>query len=192
MVGPYAGRAGQEAGDCDRAGCSIVCTSRRNSSARACGGRSRISPRAWSGCRRHSPRSARARTRLAGSVMIWTRSARRANRCRGLRRALSRIELVLCDSGRRPIHALKRSSAGSTGRARRSNRWRARGLRRMNDRAGRRRSSLARSLTNLKDALELLNVSMEQGNALYRSIVKKLFDERPETGPHRSDSIRVA
>ena len=41
---------------------------------------------------------------------------------------------------------------------------------------------LAHSLTNLKDALELLNVSMEQGNALYRSIVKKLFDERAETG----------
>ena len=50
----------------------------------------------------------------------------------------------------------------------------------------------ARSLTSLKDALELLNVSMEQGNALYRNIVKKLFDERTEAGPHRSDSIRVA
>jgi biopolymer transport protein ExbB/TolQ len=33
---------------------------------------------------------------------------------------------------------------------------------------------LARTLNNLKEALELLNVSMEQGNALYRSIVKKL------------------
>jgi biopolymer transport protein ExbB/TolQ len=51
---------------------------------------------------------------------------------------------------------------------------------------------LARSLTSLKDALELLNVSMEQGNALYRNIVKKLFDERTEPGPHRSDAIRVA
>ena len=55
---------------------------------------------------------------------------------------------------------------------------------------------LARSLTSLKDALELLNVSMEQGNALYRNIVKKLFDERIEavaaTGSQRSDSIRVA
>jgi hypothetical protein len=51
---------------------------------------------------------------------------------------------------------------------------------------------LARSLTSLKDALELLNVSMEQGNALYRNIVKKLFDERTEAGPHRSESIRVA
>ncbi len=40
---------------------------------------------------------------------------------------------------------------------------------------------LARSLTSLKDALELLNVSMEQGNALYRNIVKKLFDERAES-----------
>ena len=51
---------------------------------------------------------------------------------------------------------------------------------------------LARSLTSLKDALELLNVSMEQGNALYRNIVKKLFDERAESAPQRSDSIRVA
>jgi len=51
---------------------------------------------------------------------------------------------------------------------------------------------LARSLTSLKDALELLNVSMEQGNALYRNIVKKLFDERTEAGPHRAESIRVA
>ncbi len=51
---------------------------------------------------------------------------------------------------------------------------------------------LAHSLTNLKDALELLNVSMEQGNALYRSIVKKLFDERADSGPHRGESIRVA
>jgi hypothetical protein len=51
---------------------------------------------------------------------------------------------------------------------------------------------LARSLTSLKDALELLNVSMEQGNALYRNIVKKLFDERTDALPHRADSIRVA
>jgi biopolymer transport protein ExbB/TolQ len=35
---------------------------------------------------------------------------------------------------------------------------------------------LARTLTSLKDALDLLHVSIEQGNALYRSIVKKMFD----------------
>ena len=34
---------------------------------------------------------------------------------------------------------------------------------------------LARTLGSLKDALDLLNVSMEQGNALYRSIVKSKF-----------------
>ncbi len=51
---------------------------------------------------------------------------------------------------------------------------------------------LARSLTSLRDALDLLNVSMEQSNALYRSIVKKLFDERPDQGSSRGDSIRVA
>jgi biopolymer transport protein ExbB/TolQ len=33
---------------------------------------------------------------------------------------------------------------------------------------------LARTLSGLKEALELLNVSMEQSNALYRSIVKRL------------------
>ena len=33
---------------------------------------------------------------------------------------------------------------------------------------------LAKTLGSLKDALELLNVSMEQGNTLYRSIVKRL------------------
>lgn len=37
---------------------------------------------------------------------------------------------------------------------------------------------LARTLENLKDALELLNVSMEQSNSLYRNIVRKLFEER--------------
>jgi methyl-accepting chemotaxis protein len=51
---------------------------------------------------------------------------------------------------------------------------------------------LARSLNSLKDALEMLNVSMEQGNSLYRNIVKKLFDERMDPGSHRPDSIRVA
>jgi biopolymer transport protein ExbB/TolQ len=34
---------------------------------------------------------------------------------------------------------------------------------------------LARTLGSLKDALDMLNVSMEQGNALYRSIVKTKF-----------------
>jgi biopolymer transport protein ExbB/TolQ/uncharacterized protein YukE len=50
---------------------------------------------------------------------------------------------------------------------------------------------LARSLTSLKDALEMLNVSMEQGNSLYRTIVKKLFDERADSAS-RTESIRVA
>lgn len=34
---------------------------------------------------------------------------------------------------------------------------------------------LARTLNSLKDAIDLLNVSMEQGNALYRNIVKKML-----------------
>jgi biopolymer transport protein ExbB/TolQ len=35
---------------------------------------------------------------------------------------------------------------------------------------------LARTMSSLKDALDLLNVSMEQGNALYRNIVKNMFN----------------
>jgi biopolymer transport protein ExbB/TolQ len=34
---------------------------------------------------------------------------------------------------------------------------------------------LARTMSSLKDALDMLNVSMEQSNALYRNIVKKMF-----------------
>ncbi|HEX8203746.1 MAG TPA: MotA/TolQ/ExbB proton channel family protein [Isosphaeraceae bacterium] len=34
---------------------------------------------------------------------------------------------------------------------------------------------LARTLGSLKDALDLLNVSMEQGHALYRTIIKRMF-----------------
>ena len=51
---------------------------------------------------------------------------------------------------------------------------------------------LARTLNSLKDALELINVSIEQGNSLYRNIVKKLFDERSGSTPPRSDSVRAA
>jgi len=57
---------------------------------------------------------------------------------------------------------------------------------------------LARTLNSLKDAIDLLNVSMEQGNALYRNIVKKMFDERmahPGQGQSQGqghDSIRAA
>jgi len=47
---------------------------------------------------------------------------------------------------------------------------------------------LARTLNSLKDALELLQVSMEQGNSLYRNIVKKMFD-RDRDG---NDQIRAA
>lgn len=37
---------------------------------------------------------------------------------------------------------------------------------------------LARTLASLKDALDMIHVSAEQSNALYRSIVKKMFDDR--------------
>jgi hypothetical protein len=49
---------------------------------------------------------------------------------------------------------------------------------------------LARTLLSLKDALDMLNVSMEQGNSLYRNIVKKMFDDRSSSSGH--DGIRVA
>jgi biopolymer transport protein ExbB/TolQ len=48
---------------------------------------------------------------------------------------------------------------------------------------------LARTLNSLKDALDLLHVSMEQGNALYRSIVKKMFDGGGSSG---QDNVRAA
>jgi len=38
---------------------------------------------------------------------------------------------------------------------------------------------LARTLNSLKDALDMLNVSMEQGNALYRNIVRKMLPSYP-------------
>ena len=41
------------------------------------------------------------------------------------------------------------------------------------------RSSSPSTLNSLKDALDMLNVSMEQGNALYRSIVKRTFSTYP-------------
>lgn len=50
---------------------------------------------------------------------------------------------------------------------------------------------LAKTMNNLKDALDLINVSIEQGNALYRNIVKRMFDERAG-GTGRSDSTRAA
>ncbi len=43
---------------------------------------------------------------------------------------------------------------------------------------------LAKTLHSLKDALDLLNVSMEQGNVLYRSIVKKML---PVYSPSSTD-----
>jgi biopolymer transport protein ExbB/TolQ len=49
---------------------------------------------------------------------------------------------------------------------------------------------LARTMNSLKDALDLLNVSMEQGNSLYRNIVKKMFDDRASSSGH--DGIRAA
>ena len=49
---------------------------------------------------------------------------------------------------------------------------------------------LARTMSSLKDALDMLNVSMEQSNALYRNIVKKMFDDR--LGGHGRDSVKVA
>ena len=58
---------------------------------------------------------------------------------------------------------------------------------------------LASTMSSLKDALEMLNVSMEQGNSLYRNIVKKMFDERsggsrrgPRSSVPRDRMVEVA
>lgn len=57
---------------------------------------------------------------------------------------------------------------------------------------------LAKTMNSLKDALEMINVSIEQGNSLYKNIVKRMFDDRGGsgggggTGGSRSDSIRAA
>lgn len=40
--------------------------------------------------------------------------------------------------------------------------------------------NLTRTLSSLKDAIELINVSIEQGNTLYRGIVRTMFDNRSE------------
>jgi biopolymer transport protein ExbB/TolQ/uncharacterized protein YukE len=47
---------------------------------------------------------------------------------------------------------------------------------------------LAKTMSNLKDALDLINVSIEQANSLYRNIVKRMFDDRGRGG----DSTRAA
>ncbi|MFM1802598.1 MAG: hypothetical protein RJA81_1950 [Planctomycetota bacterium] len=44
--------------------------------------------------------------------------------------------------------------------------------------------NLARTLSSLRDAIELINVSIEQGNTLYKGIVRTMFDNR------ESDSVR--
>jgi len=49
---------------------------------------------------------------------------------------------------------------------------------------------LAHTMSSLKDALDMLNVSMEQSNSLYRNIVKKMVDDR--LGGHGRDSVKVA
>jgi uncharacterized protein YukE len=49
---------------------------------------------------------------------------------------------------------------------------------------------LARTMSSLKDALDMLNVSMEQSNALYRNIVKKMFDDR--LGGQGREAVKVA
>ncbi|QDV35982.1 MotA/TolQ/ExbB proton channel family protein [Tautonia plasticadhaerens] len=51
---------------------------------------------------------------------------------------------------------------------------------------------LARTMASLKDAIDLLNVSMEQGNALYRNIVRKMFDDRAASGGLGPDASKAA
>ncbi|MCY2933927.1 MAG: MotA/TolQ/ExbB proton channel family protein [Planctomycetota bacterium] len=46
--------------------------------------------------------------------------------------------------------------------------------------------NLTRTLGSLKDAIEMINVSIEQGNTLYRGIVRTMFDQRER----ESDAFR--
>jgi biopolymer transport protein ExbB/TolQ len=46
--------------------------------------------------------------------------------------------------------------------------------------------NLTRTLGSLKDAIEMINVSIEQGNTLYRGIVRTMFDQRER----ENDSFR--
>ncbi len=125
-------------------------------------------------------------------MTTWKRSARRVSRLRTGVAALARIESTLArmpspepqledikrglDRAGMSIDTLSGSFSAAYEKSSRAT-----------------QEQLARSLNSLKDALELLNVSMEQGNSLYRNIVKKLFDERNESGGgQRADSIRVA
>jgi len=50
---------------------------------------------------------------------------------------------------------------------------------------------LAKTMSSLKDALEMINVSIEQGNSLYKNIVKRMFDDR-NGGSKSSESVRAA
>ena len=140
---------------------------------------------------RHWLLSSRGPTPSAGSAPTSRRSGRPASRC--ARSSTSLRGSRLCwPSGRRRIPELEEIKLGldRTGAAIESlaGSWSA-----AYERSSRAtQEQLAHSLTSLKDALELLNVSMEQGNALYRSIVKKLFDERAEPRSHRAEPIRVA
>ena len=46
---------------------------------------------------------------------------------------------------------------------------------------------LGRTMVSLKDALDMLNVSMEQANSLYRNIVKKMFQDDNNVSLHKRD-----
>jgi biopolymer transport protein ExbB/TolQ len=108
--------------------------------------------------------------RLANDMEVLTETSRSAGRAAA---SLARIEAALAESGdndeqlaailqgidrtRAAVETLSASIAHSFERSSRAT-----------------QEQLARTLNNLKEALELLNVSMEQGTSLYRSIVKKL------------------
>ena len=188
---PATRRAGQQAGAGARAGGCDRCTSRPRSSARAC--RVPIAQFATEVERLPdaSTRSSRGPTPSAGSAPTSRRSGRRASRsarASPASRGSRRCSAQMAEPGRSARRDQARAGPHRPAIESLAGSWSA-----AYERSSRAtQEQLARSLTSLKDALELLNVSMEQGNALYRNIVKKLFDERTETGPHRAESIRVA
>ena len=130
----------------------------------------------WTACRPPFQPSRRGPKPSAGSAsnLEVLETAADSTPARGA--SLSRIEPALTAVGV-PIRSSRRSSAGSTGHAgdREPGRLLGVGLREVEPHD----SGTARpDLDSLKDALDLINVSMEQGNSLYRSIVKKMFDEK--------------
>jgi biopolymer transport protein ExbB/TolQ len=111
-------------------------------------------------------RSASGLSRVESALQVLPESARKSAA------TLSRIETLIETADRSDlVEPLRRGvDRVATGVESLAERW-SEAMERSNRST---QEQLARTLTGLKDALELLHVSVEQSNALYRSIVKRL------------------